>query len=808
MDDFDFSQFPDFPELFPELGDDLFDQPVTQDKNGIIECPFLALRDVVLFPQMVMPLFIGRERSLAAINAANSGHENLIVAAQRDNDAVDPEQEGLFAIGTEASIGRVLRMPDESTSVLAQGRRRVEILKFTQWNPYIRVRARIVDEIDAWRPNTEALMRAVLALFEKVVGLNHNLPEEAYTYALNLDEPGWLADFVASTLPVPVATRQNVLEILDAHERLQTISVLLAKELEVLELEDEIQNQVQQEVDRSHREHFLREQMRIIQGELGELDVFGQELNELRDSVAAKNLPEGVRAKTEKELARLNAMPPMSPEIGIIRTYIDWILDLPWVEESPDNLDVANAAAVLDADHYGLERVKDRILEYIAVRRIAPDTMRSPILCFVGPPGTGKTSLGRSIARALGREFVRISLGGVRDEAEIRGHRRTYIGAMPGRIIQAMRRVGTRNPLFMLDEVDKLGADFRGDPSAALLEVLDPEQNNTFVDHYLGLEYDLSRILFVTTANFLDPIPPALQDRMEIIEFSSYLEEEKLGILRQFLVPRQLEQHGLADKNIRFEEDSLTTLIREYTREAGVRNLEREVANVARKIARQVAEGKKPPRRITAEKARELLGPPRFAEDIRPDVDEVGVATGAAWTAAGGELMIIEVNLMPGKGNLILTGQLGDVMRESAQAALTYARSQFDTLGIDPSQFERQDIHIHLPEGAVPKDGPSAGVTLAVALISAYTGRPIRRDVAMTGEITLRGRVLPVGGVREKALAARRAGISTFILPRKSERDLLDIPQHLRQDVRFVLVDRIEDVLTEALAPAEESQEF
>ncbi len=658
MDDFDFSQFPDFPELFPELGDDLFDQPVTQDKNGIIECPFLALRDVVLFPQMVMPLFIGRERSLAAINAANIGHENLIVAAQRDNDAVDPGQEGLFAIGTEASIGRVLRMPDESTSVLAQGRRRVEILKFTQWNPYVRVRARIVDEVDTWRPNTEALMRAVLALFEKVVGLNHNLPEEAYTYALNLDEPGWLADFVASTLPVPVATRQNVLEILDAHERLQTISVLLAKELEVLELEDEIQNQVQQEVDRSHREHFLREQMRIIQGELGELDVFGQELNELRDSVAAKNLPEGVRAKMEKELARLNAMPPMSPEIGIIRTYVDWILDLPWVEESPDNLDVANAAAVLDADHYGLERVKDRILEYIAVRRIAPDTMRSPILCFVGPPGTGKTSLGRSIARALGREFVRISLGGVRDEAEIRGHRRTYIGAMPGRIIQAMRRVGTRNPLFMLDEVDKLGADFRGDPSAALLEVLDPEQNNTFVDHYLGLEYDLSRILFVTTANFLDPIPPALQDRMEVIEFSSYLEEEKLGILRQFLVPRQIEQHGLADKNIRFEDDSLTTLIREYTREAGVRNLEREVANVARKIARQVAEGKKPPRRITAEKARELLGPPRFAEDIRPDVDEVGVATGAAWTAAGGELMIIEVNLMPGKGNLILTGQL------------------------------------------------------------------------------------------------------------------------------------------------------
>lgn len=807
MDDFDFNQFPDFPELFPDLGDDIFDQPVTKDKNGLIECPFLALRDLVLYPQMVMPLFIGRERSLAAINAANQKHENLIVAAQRDFNELDPDEDGLYEVGTEVSIGRVLRMPDETTSVLAQGRRRVEIIEFTQRTPYMRVRARVIEETDEWKPNTESLMRAVLALFEKVVGLNHNLPEEAYTYALNLNEPGWLADFIASALPVPIGIRQEILEILDAHTRLQTISVLLAKELDVLELEDEIQSQVQQEVDRSHREHFLREQMRIIQGELGELDVFGQELGELREAVDKKNLPEEVRAKTEKELARLNAMPPMSPEIGIIRTYIDWILDLPWVEESADNLDVRNAAEVLDADHYGLERVKDRILEYIAVRRIAPENLRSPILCFVGPPGTGKTSLGRSIARALGREFVRISLGGVRDEAEIRGHRRTYIGAMPGRIIQAMRRVGTRNPLFMLDEVDKLGADFRGDPSAALLEVLDPEQNYSFVDHYLGLEYDLSRVLFVTTANYLDSIPHALQDRMEVIEFSSYLEEEKLGILHQFLVPRQLEQHGLTGKKIRFEEDGLKTLIREYTREAGVRNLEREVANVARKIARQVAEGKRFPRQITPDKVRELLGPPRFVEDTRSDTDEVGVATGAAWTAAGGELMTIEVNLMPGKGNLTLTGQLGEVMRESAQAALTYTRSQADALGIAPERFERTDIHIHLPEGAVPKDGPSAGATLATALISAFTERPIRRDVAMTGEITLRGRVLPVGGVREKALAARRAGIRTFILPRKNERDLMEIPKYLRQDVQFVLVDRIGEVLDASLASGNETRE-
>ena len=742
-----------------------------------------------------------RERSLAAIQAANKNRENLIVSAQRDDDAVDPTEDEVFTIGTETSIGRVLRMPDESTSVLAQGRRRVEIIKFTQWSPYIRVRARIIEEETGWQTNTEALMRAVLTMFEKVVNLNHNLPEEAYTYALNIDEPGWLADFVASSLPVSLAKRQEVLEILDAYARLQVISVLLAKELDVLELEGEIQSQVQQEVDRSHREHFLREQMRVIQGELGELDVFGQELGELREAVLAKRLPDEVRAKTDKELSRLNAMPPMSPEIGIIRTYIDWILDLPWLEESKDNLDVVNAAAVLDADHFGLEKVKDRILEYIAVRRIAPDTMRSPILCFVGPPGTGKTSLGRSIAEALGREFVRISLGGVRDEAEIRGHRRTYIGAMPGRIIQAMRRVGTRNPLFMLDEVDKLGSDFRGDPSAALLEVLDPEQNNTFVDHYLGLEYDLSRVLFVTTANYLDSIPHALQDRMEVIEFSSYLEEEKLGILNQFLIPRQLQQHGLADRNIQITEDGQKTLVREYTREAGVRNLEREVANIARKIARQVAERKRYFRQIDSEKVRELLGPPRFTEDIRPDADEIGVATGAAWTAAGGELMIIEVNLMPGKGNLTLTGQLGDVMRESAQAALTYTRSQAIPLGIEQERFDKTDIHIHLPEGAVPKDGPSAGATLAVALVSAFTERPIRRDVSMTGEITLRGRVLPVGGVREKALAARRSGIKTFILPRKNERDLLEVPKRLRKDMTFVLADRLEEVLAAALKP-------
>ena len=522
----------------------------------------------------------------------------------------------------------------------------------------------------------------------------------------------------------------------------------------------------------------------------------------MRELAAAKPLPDAVRAKMDKEIARLGAMPPMSPEVGIIRTYIDWVLSLPWLETSEDNLDVGHAAEVLDNDHYGLEKVKDRILEFIAVKKIASDKMRSPILCFVGPPGTGKTSIGRSIANALGREFVRISLGGVRDEAEIRGHRRTYIGALPGRIIQAMKRAGTRNPLFMLDEIDKLGNDFRGDPSAALLEVLDPEQNYSFADHYLDLDYDLSQILFITTANYLDTIPPALQDRMEIIEFSGYLEEEKLEICRQFLIQRQLGSHGLGELALEITDEAVKTIIRQYTQEAGVRNLEREVANVCRKIARDVAEERPFPTQITAEEVENLLGAPRYSPEMLQDEDQVGIATGAAWTAAGGDIMFIEVNLMPGKGNLTLTGQLGDVMQESARAALTYTRSQAERLGIDSDRFEKTDIHIHVPEGAVPKDGPSAGVSLATALISAFTKRPIYRNVSMTGETTLRGRVLPVGGIREKALAARRAGINKFILPKKNERELENIPERLRQDIEFVLVEKVNEVVAAAMHPA------
>ena len=800
-DDFEFDQIPDFLATFPDLKATVFPEKDTYTEDGMIECPFLALRDVVLYPQMVMPLFVGRERSLAAIKAAAANDENLIVSAQKDAELQDPLFDDIYVTGTEIVMGRTLRLPDDTISVLAQGRRRVQLVEFTQFEPYVRVRARVIAEPEDWQDITEALMRAVLTLFEKVISLNRNIPEDAYTYALNIDEPGWVADFITSTLFLPLDTRQEVLETLDHTERLQKLSIILAKELSVLELEDEIQSQVQQEVDRSQREFFLREQMRVIQGELGELDVFAQEISELRDSIEKKDLPNEVRLRVDRELKRLTAMPPMSPEVGIIRTYVDWLVELPWTERSKDNLDVQHAATVLDADHYGLEKIKDRILEYIAVRQIAPDNMRGSILCFVGPPGTGKTSLGRSIAHSLGREFVRMSLGGVRDEAEIRGHRRTYIGALPGRIIQAMRRVGTVNPLFMLDEIDKLGLDFRGDPAAALLEVLDPEQNNTFADHYLEMDYDLSQVLFITTANYLDTIPDALLDRMEVIEFSSYMEEEKLEIARHFLLPRQLEKHGLENKGVRLDEEALKTIIRQYTREAGVRNLEREIASVCRKVARRLAEGKRYPHRVTSKKVRELLGPPYFTDEGLPDKDEVGIANGAAWTPSGGEIMTVEVNLMPGKGSLILTGQLGNVMQESAQAALTFTRSIADKMGVDQQVFENVDIHIHLPEGAVPKDGPSAGVTLATALVSAFTNSPIRRDVCMTGEITLRGRVLPVGGVREKALAARRTGIKTFLLPRKNENDLEQIPKKLRKDINIVLIDTAEDVLKASLLP-------
>lgn len=797
----DFSQFPDLIGSFLQLGQGQT-QPLKLDPDGTYVRPFLPLRGLVLFPQMVMPLFVGRDRSLAALQAASANGETLIVATQRDEEQNDPGLADLYSVGTEVALGRTIRMPDNSTSALCQGHRRVEIVSFVQTDPYIRVRVRPIAEPESWSNDTEGLMRAVIDLFEQVVDLDRKLPEDALTYALNADQPGWLADFIVTTLDLPIPLKQEMLETADPIERLERLSLILGQEVDVLETENRIHNRVQQEIDRSQREHFLREQMRAIQGELGEGDVFMQEINELRAGIADRVFPEEVRSKIDKELARLDAMPPMSPEMGIIRTYLDWLIEMPWTELTQDNLDVLHAARVLDADHYGLERVKERILEYIAVKKIAPDTMRTPILCFVGPPGTGKTSIGQSIARAMNRKFTRMSLGGMRDEAEIRGHRRTYIGALPGRVVQSIRRAGSMNPLFMLDEVDKIGQDFRGDPSSALLEVLDPEQNHAFRDHYMEVDLDLSKVLFITTANSLEPIPPALLDRMEVIEFPGYLEEEKIDICRQFIIPRQFEQHGLTKIGLRFDDDALRMLIRQYTYEAGVRNLEREIANVCRKVARRVAENKRYPLRITPARLEELLGPPRFSEELLRDEDEVGVATGVAWTPSGGDTMPIEVNLMSGKGDLVLTGKLGDVMRESARAALTYTRSQAEELGIDPTRFERTDVHIHVPEGAVPKDGPSAGVPLAIALISAFTNRPVRRDIGMTGEITLRGRVLPVGGIREKALAARRVGIRTFVMPRKNHTDLQNIPKRLRQSIRFVEVDRINQVVDVVLYPA------
>jgi len=785
LDDKDFEQV-----------EDLHESP-----GEAIEAPLLPLRDMVMFPRMVAPLFVGRDRSIKAIEVANERGEPLITVAQRDASVAEPGPEDIFTSGAEVDIGRMLRMPDGTISMLSQGIRRVQIVEYVHLEPYIRVRALPMYETAERTPLTEALMRAVLALFEKVVQLNRALPEDAYVFAMNVDEPGWLADLMAQVLNLEVAERQEVLETIDPAARLQRVSVLLAKELDVLELEDHIHSQVQQELDRTQREYFLREQMKVIQSELGEGDVYTQEVNELRETIAETELPDEALTRANKELGRLASMPPMSPETGIIRTYLDWLIELPWSETTEDNLDVKHAEEVLESRHYGLPKAKERILEYIAVRRLAADKMRSPILCFVGPPGTGKTSLGQSIAEALGRKFVRVSLGGVRDEAEIRGHRRTYIGPLPGRVIQTMRRAGTINPLFMLDEVDKLGLDFRGDPSSALLEVLDPEQNHAFSDHYLEVDYDLSKVLFITTANILDPIPPALRDRMEVIEFPGYIDEEKLEIARRFLIPRQLEEHGLEDNPITFTEGSLRALVREYTYEAGVRNLERNIANVCRKIARRLAEGSSPPRRIKANTLARYLGPPHFIRGLAEKQDGVGIAMGVAWTGAGGDLTPVEVALMPGKGGLLLTGQLGEIMQESAQAALSYTRSRSEDFAIEPDVFERTDIHVHLPEGAIPKDGPSAGITIATALISAFTDRAVRHDVGMTGEITLRGRVLPVGGLKEKMLAAYRAGLKTIIIPKTNKKDLVEIPRRVQRGMNIVLVEQMDEVLGVALLP-------
>jgi ATP-dependent Lon protease len=790
----------DFGEALHRRTEELYRIPdAVQDEDGFIECPVLPLRDLVVFPHMISPIFIERASSLIAVEEGRDAGQTVIALTQRNPEVEEPAPEDILPIGVEIAVGRLLDMPDGSSSALIQGRRRIEVVEFTQTEPYLRVRARPVFESPKVTRKTDAMIRTVLELFQKCVELNRSIPEEAYLYALNIDHPGWLADMVATAIAPPMDIRQELLLTFDPIDRLEKVVNILAREADVLQLEDQIHNRAQNEVDRTQREYYLRERIRVIQTELGEGDIWTKELNELRVRLESAGLPEEVMVRAIKEVDRLVQMPPMSPEVGIVRGYVEWILEIPWNQQTKDNLDVHHASQVLENDHYGLTKAKDRILEYIAVRNLKPKRVRQPILCFVGSPGTGKTSLGQSIANALGRKFVRLSLGGVKDEAEIRGHRRTYIGALPGRILQTMRRAGTINPLFMLDEIDKLGQDFRGDPAAALLEVLDPEQNYQFSDHYLELPYDLSKVMFITTANYTGTIPHALLDRMELIEFPGYIEEEKLEIAKRFLIPRQLEESGLKENDIKFQSDVVQRIIRDYTYEAGVRNLEREIGRIYRKVARAKAEKKRFSHEITAKSLERYLGPPQFFNLEAERKNEVGVATGVAWTESGGEIMPVEVLLMEGKGNLQITGQIGNIMQESAQAALSYLKSRAKEFYLEGEVFEQNDIHIHIPEGAVPKDGPSAGITMCTALVSAFTGREVSREVGMTGEITLRGRVLPVGGVREKVLAAYRAGLKTVILPKQNLKDLVEVPKRVKKEMKIIPVEQMGQVLRIAL---------
>lgn len=797
----------DFGEALHRRTEELYSVPDTiPDEDGLIICPVLPLRDLVIFPHMVSPVFLAQESTILAVEQARVNNQTVIALTQRDSEIDDPLPDDFFSIGVEMAVGRLLNMPDDSSSALVQGRRRVEIVEYLQEEPFLVVQARPVYETMQVDQQTDATMRTAIEMFQKCVQLDRSLPEEAYLYALNIDDPGWLSDMIITTIAPPLADRYELLAIVDPFDRLERVIQFLVKEIDVLELEDEIHTRARSEVDRTQREFYLREQMKAIQTELGEGDPWVREIYELQTRVESAGLPEEVQVRALREVERLSQMPPISPEVGIIRTYVDWILDLPWLNPTEDNLDVKHAADVLERDHYGLPKAKERILEYIAVRSLKPKRLRQPILCFVGPPGTGKTSLGRSIAESLGRKFVRLSLGGVRDEAEIRGHRRTYIGALPGRILQTMRRANTINPLFMLDEIDKLGLDFRGDPASALLEVLDPEQNHAFSDHYLELPYDLSTVMFITTANYTGTIPHALLDRMEVIDFPGYIEEEKLEIAKRFLLPRQIEENGLQTQELRFTDQAVMCIIREYTYEAGVRNLEREIGRVCRKIARLKAEGKRHPSKIQSQSIERYLGPPQFFNQEAGRDDEIGVATAIAWTENGGEIMPVEVLLVDGKGGMQITGQIGNVMQESAQAGLSYLKSRASQLGITSEVFDQVDIHLHIPEGAIPKDGPSAGITICTALVSAFSSRKAFHDVGMTGEITLRGRILPVGGVREKVLAAHRAGLKTILLPKRNNKDLVDVPKRTLKELKIILVEHMDQVLDVALAPASEEK--
>lgn len=762
------------------------------------EMPILPTRQVVVYPLMIVPLLIGRSENIKLIDDAAVGDRTIGLFAQRDTEKEEVSVEDIYHVGTAGLILKMLKLPDGMVQLLVQGLARVKLDRVLQDRPYLKGE---VEEIVAEELETveiEAMRRNLLGLVKRMVSLSPYIPNDFYISASNLKQPGSLADLIVANLNLEVKEQQELLETIDPRQRLEKATFLLTKELELLDIGSKIQAEIKTRIDKNQREYFLRQQLEAIHKELGQEDEQAVEIKEIAQKIEEAKMPEEVEKEAKKELERLRKIPPAAAEYTVARTYLDWLINLPWAVTTEDKLDISEAKQVLDEDHYNLEKVKERILEYLAVRGLKKD-MKGPILCFVGPPGVGKTSLGRSIARALGRKFVRISLGGIRDEAEIRGHRRTYIGALPGRIIQGIKRAGSRNPVFMMDEVDKVGADFRGDPSAALLEVLDPEQNNAFSDHYIDLPFDLSQVMFITTANIVDPIPSALRDRMETLDLSGYTEEEKLSIAQKFLVPRQLAEHGLEEEDLSFESEALSRISREYTREAGLRNLEREIATICRKAAREIVEGKARGKRVAAADVPEFLGPLKFFPEVAERKLEPGVVVGLAWTQTGGNILFIEAARMKGKKGLTLTGQLGDVMQESARAALTYVRTRAKELGIAEDFFEHADIHIHVPSGAIPKDGPSAGVTMAVALASLLTNRASMPFLAMTGEVTLRGQVLPVGGIKEKVLAAHRAGIKTVILPEKNEKDLIDVPELVKKELEFIGVETIDEVIEHAL---------
>ncbi|MFQ5455140.1 MAG: endopeptidase La [Nitrospirota bacterium] len=762
--------------------------------------PLLPIRDIVVFPYMVLPLFVGREMSIKAIEEALAGNRMVFLVTQKSLEIENPQPDDICSVGTVGMIMRMLKLPDGRIKILVQGVKKARIVDYVQTKPYYQVKIEKIVEtkVSNITLELEALIRTVKEQLEKIISFGKVFLPDIMIIVENLEDPGRLADMIISNLGLKVDLSQEILEITDPVIKLKRVNEILKKELEVLTMQHKIHTEARGEIDKTQREYYLREQLKAIQKELGEVDERAEEINEFKKKIKQAKMPDKVFKEAGKQLKRLERMHPDTAEASTVRTYLEWLTEIPWSRKSKDNLDIKSAARVLNTDHYDLEKVKERILEYLAVRKMK-DKMKGPILCFVGPPGVGKTSLGKSIAKALKREFVRISLGGIRDEAEIRGHRRTYVGALPGRIIQGIKQAGTNNPVFMMDEIDKVGADFRGDPSAALLEVLDPEQNNAFSDHYLGVPFDLSNVMFITTANLADTILSALRDRMEIIEIPGYTEEEKVGIAKNFLVPRQLDEHGVTEKHIIISAPAISTIISQYTREAGVRNLEREIANVIRKIVKKIAEGKDKRYFVTRNNLHKFLGIPIYLPELEKDKDEVGVATGLAWTESGGDVIYVEATIMKGKGNVILTGHLGDVMKESAQAALSYIRSKERSLHINPDVFAKNDIHVHVPAGAIPKDGPSAGITMATALASAFTDIPIRKDVAMTGEVTLRGRILPVGGLKEKILAGKRTGIKTLVLPSRNEKDVAEIPRHLRKGLNFVFVNNMADVLKASL---------